>query len=122
MQEFFSEVRTRKWYSAMTPAYRHRTTATIKRSSCWCRPPRTGRWIRLVTLAPGEEMDEQPFHEGEEFGYVLLGKIQLKLDDKVYTLKKDECFYFTSDKRHSVKKSESRRKGVVGSHPPHFYY
>ncbi|SNB44716.1 helix-turn-helix domain-containing protein [Geobacter sp. DSM 9736] len=57
----------------------------------------------LVTIAPGEEMEEQPFHEGEEFGYVLLGKIQLKLDDKVYTVKKDECFYFTSDKRHTIK-------------------
>ena len=56
----------------------------------------------LVTLAPGEAMEEQPFHEGEEFGFILLGKVQLKLDDKVYTVKKDECFYFSSDKRHLV--------------------
>jgi glyoxylate utilization-related uncharacterized protein len=48
-------------------------------------------------------MDEQPFHEGEEFGFVLLGKIQLRLDDRLYTAKKDECFYFSSDKKHSVK-------------------
>src|SRR5512136_2959037 len=57
----------------------------------------------LLTVEPGAEMEEQPFHEGEEFGFVLLGKIQLRLDDRVYTVKKDECFYFTSDKRHSVK-------------------
>ena len=77
----------------------------------------------LVTLAPGEEMDEQPFHEGEEFGFVLLGKVQLKLDSKVYTVKKDECFYFTSDKRHSVKnigKGPARILWVVT--PPTFYY
>lgn len=77
----------------------------------------------MVTLAPGEEMDEQPFHEGEEFGYVLLGKIQLKLDDKLYTLKKDECFYFTSDKRHSIKnigKGPAKILWVVT--PPTFYY
>ena len=77
----------------------------------------------LVTLEPGEEMDEQPFHEGEEFGYVLLGKVQLKLDDKVHTVKKDECFYFTSDKRHAVKnigKTQAKILWVVT--PPTFYY
>jgi transcriptional regulator with XRE-family HTH domain len=77
----------------------------------------------LVTLDPGEEMDEQPFHEGEEFGFVLLGKVQLRLDTKVYTVKKDECFYFTSDKRHTVKnigKGPARILWVVT--PPTFCY
>lgn len=57
----------------------------------------------LVTLEPGAEMDEQDFHDGEEFGYVLMGRIQVRLDDKVYTVKKNECFFFTSDRRHAVK-------------------
>jgi transcriptional regulator with XRE-family HTH domain len=77
----------------------------------------------LVTLEPGEEMDEQPFHEGEEFGFILLGKIQLRLDDRLYTVKKDECFYFSSDKKHSVKnigKGLARILWVVT--PPTFYY
>lgn len=77
----------------------------------------------LVTLAPGEEMDEQQFHEGEEFGFVLLGKVQLKLDEKLHTVKKDECFYFSSDKKHSVKnigKGPARILWVVT--PPTFYY
>jgi transcriptional regulator with XRE-family HTH domain len=77
----------------------------------------------LVTLAPGEEFAEQPFHEGEEFGFVLQGKIQLKLDDKLYSVKKDECFYFTSDKKHSVKnigKGPASILWVVT--PPTFYY
>jgi transcriptional regulator with XRE-family HTH domain len=77
----------------------------------------------IVTLAPGEEMDEQPFHEGEEFGFVLMGKIQLRLDDKLYTVKKDECFYFTSDKRHTVKnigKGPAKILWVVT--PPTFDY
>ena len=77
----------------------------------------------LVTLAPGEEMEEQDFHEGEEFGFVLLGKIQLRLDTKIHTVKKDECFYFTSDKRHSVKnvgKTPAKILWVVT--PPTFYY
>jgi transcriptional regulator with XRE-family HTH domain len=77
----------------------------------------------LVTIGPGEEMDEQPFHEGEEFGFVLLGKIQLRLDDRLYTIKKDECFYFASDKKHSVKnigRGVARILWVVT--PPTFYY
>ena len=77
----------------------------------------------LVTLAPGEEMDEQQFHEGEEFGFVLLGKVQLKLDEKLHMVRKDECFYFSSDKKHSVKnigKGPARILWVVT--PPTFYY
>jgi len=77
----------------------------------------------LVTLDPGGEMKEQPFHEGEEFGFVLLGKVQLRLDDRLYTVKKDECFYFTSDKKHSVKnigRGPARILWVVT--PPTFYY
>ena len=77
----------------------------------------------LVTLEPGEEMEEQPFHEGEEFGYVIVGRVQLRLDDKAHTVKKDECFYFSSDKRHTVKnvgKGPAKILWVVT--PPTFYY
>lgn len=77
----------------------------------------------LVTISPGEEMDEQGYHEGEEFGYVLTGKIQLRLDDRTYAVKKGECFYFSSDKRHSVKnpgKTEAKILWVVT--PPTFDY
>ncbi len=77
----------------------------------------------LVTLEPGGEMEEQPFHEGEEFGFVLLGKVQLRLDDRVHTVKKDECFYFASDKKHAVKnigRGQAKILWVVT--PPTFYY
>ncbi len=56
----------------------------------------------LVTLRPGESMPVQPIHGGEEFGFVLSGRIELRLDDRVYTVRKNECFYFPSDHRHSV--------------------
>jgi len=77
----------------------------------------------LVTLDPGEEMEEQPFHEGEEFGYILVGRVRLRLDDRIYTLKKDECFYFTSDKKHAVKnigRGQAKILWVVT--PPTFHY
>jgi transcriptional regulator with XRE-family HTH domain len=77
----------------------------------------------VVTLAPGAEMEEQDVHEGEEFGYVLLGRINVCLDDKSYTVKKDECFYFASDRRHTVKnigRGPARILWVVT--PPTFDY
>jgi transcriptional regulator with XRE-family HTH domain len=77
----------------------------------------------LVTIKPGEEMERQDYHEGEEFGYILLGRIQLQLDDQFYTVKKGECFYFSSDKRHSVKnpgKTDAKILWVVT--PPTFDY
>lgn len=76
----------------------------------------------LVTLQPGEEMPEQPFHEGEEFGFVLTGRIELVLDEKTYRVRRSECFYFPSDRRHLVKnpgKTESRILWVVS--PPTFF-
>src|SRR5512136_1612961 len=76
----------------------------------------------LVTLEPGGEMDEQPIHEGEEFGFVIAGKVQLSLDDKLYTVDKGECFYFSSDRTHTVKnigKSAATLLWVVT--PPTFY-
>jgi len=77
----------------------------------------------LVTIKPGEEMVEQGYHEGEEFGYVLSGRIILRLDDQLYTVKKGECFYFGSDKRHSVEnpgKTDAKILWVVT--PPTFDY
>lgn len=76
----------------------------------------------LVTLAAGETMADQPFHEGEEFGYVLAGRIELFLDDKVHAVRKGECFYFPSDRRHRVSnpgKSPAKILWVVS--PPTFY-
>lgn len=77
----------------------------------------------LVTIRPGAELDEQDYHEGEEFGYVLQGKIELRLNDQLYKLNKDECFYFASDKKHTVKnigKTDAKILWVVT--PPTFDY
>lgn len=77
----------------------------------------------MVTLAPGAEMDLQDVHEGEEFGYVLRGRIEVCLDDNVYAVKKDECFLFASDRRHTVRnvgKGSAQILWVVT--PPTFNY
>jgi transcriptional regulator with XRE-family HTH domain len=77
----------------------------------------------LVILQPGEAMEEQAFHEGEEFGFVLTGRIELSLDGKAYAVRRNECFFFRSDQRHAVRntgKGPARILWVVT--PPTFEY
>ena len=56
----------------------------------------------LVTLASGAEMPAQEPHEGEEFGIVLKGVIQLRVDNRTFKVKQQECFYFRSNTQHAV--------------------
>jgi transcriptional regulator with XRE-family HTH domain len=56
----------------------------------------------LVSVKPGEETFRDPSHEGEEFGYLMQGKIHLDLEGKIFNVKKGDCFYFSADKKHSI--------------------
>ncbi len=42
-------------------------------------------------------------HEGEEFVYVLSGKIEVKVGDHINTLKKDDSLHFNSGIKHQLK-------------------
>jgi transcriptional regulator with XRE-family HTH domain len=74
----------------------------------------------LVALKPGEKMEEGP-HEGEEFGFVLSGGIELSLGGKTYKLRRGECFYFRASKRHRIANRRKTRALVLWvSSPPNF--
>jgi transcriptional regulator with XRE-family HTH domain len=74
----------------------------------------------LVALKPGEKMEEGP-HEGEEFGFVLSGGIELSLGGKTYKLRRGECFYFRASKRHRIGNRRKTRALVLWvSSPPNF--
>jgi uncharacterized cupin superfamily protein len=65
---------------------------------------------------PGEEP-----HEGEEFGLVLSGSIDLVLGGKTYRLKKGECFYFKATKKHHIENRRKNKAFVLWvSSPPNF--
>ncbi|HOJ43654.1 MAG TPA: cupin domain-containing protein [Syntrophorhabdaceae bacterium] len=40
-------------------------------------------------------------HEGEEFGYIIQGQMDLILNDKIFTIKEGESFYFSSKVPHN---------------------
>ena len=56
----------------------------------------------LVTLQPGEKLEERDPHPGEQFGYVLKGTVLLTLDRKSFRVPARHCFYFESDRRHQL--------------------
>jgi len=75
----------------------------------------------LLTLEPeGTTVPDSP-HEGEEFGYVLSGSIELHLGTRTYKVKKGESFYFSSKKEHFIKANDKQGAQVLWvSTPPSF--
>lgn len=76
--------------------------------------------IRL-TLKPGGSTYPDLPHEGEEFGYVLQGSIQIHIGKKVYHAKKGESFYFPPHSEHYIKANRSTGAKLIWvSTPPNF--
>lgn len=58
-------------------------------------------------------------HPGQEFCFVLKGKIKISLDDKDYVLEKNDSFYFNSARPHVVKNiSKSNSQIILIITPP----
>lgn len=75
----------------------------------------------IVELLPGASTADDFPHEGEEFGFVLEGKISITLGNAKYTCKKGESFYYTANKPHGIKNiGKSAAKFIWVSTPPNF--
>ena len=57
----------------------------------------------LYTLEVNAQTDVDYPHEGQEFGYVIEGKIEVNYGSKKVVCNKGESFYFTTDKNHYLK-------------------
>ena len=66
----------------------------------------------LVDLMPKKSTEPDVPHEGEEFGYVISGRIWLHIGQAAYCVKKGEVFYFTSSKPHRLE-NRTNEKAVV---------
>lgn len=75
----------------------------------------------LFELAKGASSEMDMPHEGQEFGYVLEGKIELVYGNKHEICNKGESFYFTTDKNHYIKNLNNGISKIIWvSSPPNF--
>lgn len=73
----------------------------------------------LLTLGEGGSTYRDNPHEGEEFGYVLKGSVDVCIGTKRYTAKKGESFYYEAKYEHHL---ESKKGATIiwVSAPPSF--
>lgn len=75
----------------------------------------------LIELEKGKQSMTIDPHEGQEFGYVVQGKIKLIYGDNEYILKKGETFYLKGLVSHyMINPSETKAKVIWVSTPPLF--
>lgn len=75
----------------------------------------------LVVVQPHQSLDEDKPHDGEEFGYLILGKLNLYLGDHVYRVKAGESFYYPAKRNHRIENPGNRpAKFIWVSTPPTF--
>jgi len=75
----------------------------------------------ILELMPGGISQKDEPHSGEEFGYVLQGKIRLKVGNKRYECKEKSSFYYNANKFHYIE-NIGKEKAVIlwVSTPPMF--
>ena len=75
----------------------------------------------ILELNPKCVTDKDMAHEGEEFGYILEGKVAIHIGNKSYSVSKGESFYFQSEKMHYIENiSNVKAKILWISSPPNF--
>jgi transcriptional regulator with XRE-family HTH domain len=65
-----------------------------------------------TTIKPGGGSHGMYTHEGEEFGIVLKGELELIINDKVHVVRENESFYFTSQTPHNWN-NKSKEDAIV---------
>lgn len=75
----------------------------------------------MVELGSNAKTKEDEPHEGEEFGYVLVGTIMLYYGNQAYKVKKGESFYIKTNKSHYIENtSKNPAKVIWVCTPPNF--
>ena len=67
----------------------------------------------ILTLPVGGQSEVRLPFEGEEFGYVLEGKVILKTQTEVYKLKKGDCFSINGKREHFIKNNNNGKSKVL---------
>ncbi len=68
---------------------------------------------KIVELEPGKQTEPEEAHEGDEFGYVLQGSVKLHLDEKKYSAKEGDCFYYPANCVHYLSNESEKKVRVL---------
>lgn len=98
-----------------------KTDAELKNTIEWIIPNAQKNMMEpiLVTIEAGGSTYPDNPHEGEEFGYVLKGSVEIHIGAQIFKAKKEESFYFTPAQKHYI----TSKQGAVllwVSTPPSF--
>ena len=122
LEEFFSNTAKEQVVFSKTDYFK-KVDSELKNKIEWIIPNAQKNMMEpvLVELAAGASTSTDFPHDGEEFGYVLEGKITVIRAGKSHTAKKGESFYYSADKEHQiVNKGKSKAKFIWISTPPNF--
>ncbi len=83
--------------------------------SVWLIPDSQVKQIEpiILTLKNGGESAERSPFEGEEFGYVLSGELELEVGDERYTVKAGESFSLSGTRQHKLKNVKKTQTKVL---------
>ncbi len=75
----------------------------------------------IIELQPNCELTKDMPHEGQEFGYVLKGKVKIIIGNKMHVAKSGESFYYNTNKVHYIKNAVNEVSKIIWiSCPPNF--
>lgn len=83
--------------------------------------PNSGRHLLagfINHIEPGGSSEGDMEHEGEEFGYVLEGMIELTVDGRSYSLGAGDSFHFRSERPHAYRNTQSTMARVIWINTP----
>ncbi len=71
-------------------------------------------WAYLVALEPKKQHEMVAYkHEGEEFMYVLEGRVEVTVGEEVHQLKKGQTIHFNSGVAHNLKNLSSKDSRLI---------
>lgn len=71
-------------------------------------------WAYMITMEPKKEHEKVEYkHEGEEFIYVLEGRVEVQVADEVNILKKGAALHFNSSLPHTLKNLSTKESKLI---------
>lgn len=120
LKEFFSDSEDSQIVFRKSD-YFEKTDAELKNTIQWIIPNAQKNIMEpiLLTLEKGGQTYPDNPHEGEEFGYILSGSVEIHIASQVFKAKAGESFYFQPKYKHYIASPNGARLIWVIS-PPSF--